>query len=113
VGAILLGRGAGHASELGAEGSRELVEAASSGNLDAALAGAPPGKREALAAAAREGFLTGFNDVLVLGGGLALAGAVLALWLIREREIEREPDEGLRRRPARPAARQAVRWRSG
>jgi hypothetical protein len=112
-GAILLGRGAGHASELGAEGSRELVEAASSGNLDAALAGAPPGKREALAAAAREGFLTGFNDVLVLGGGLALAGAVLALWLIREREIEREPDEGLRRRPARPAARQAVRWRSG
>jgi hypothetical protein len=102
-----------HASELGAEGSRELVEAASSGNLDAALAGVPPAEREALAAAAREGFLTGLNDVLVLGAGLALAGAVLTLWLIREREIEREPDAGLSRRPARPAARRAVRWRSG
>jgi EmrB/QacA subfamily drug resistance transporter len=112
-GAILLGRGADHASELGAEGSRELVEAASSGNLDAALAGVPPAEREGLAAAAREGFLTGLNDVLLLGAGLALAGAVLTLWLIREREIEREPDAGLRRRPARPAARRAVRWRSG
>ena len=112
-GAILLGRGAGHASELGAEGSRELIEAGSSGNLDAALAGVPPAEREALAAAAREGFLAGLNDVLVLGAGLALAGAVLTLWLIGEREIEREPDAGLRRRPAQPAARRAVRWRSG
>jgi predicted MFS family arabinose efflux permease len=36
-------------------------------------------------------FLAGFNDVLVAGGVLAIAGAVLALWLIREREIQREP----------------------
>jgi hypothetical protein len=43
--------------------------------------------------AAREGFLAGFNDVLTLGGVVCLAGAVLALWLVREREIEREPME--------------------
>jgi predicted MFS family arabinose efflux permease len=40
-----------------------------------------------------EHFLAGFNDVLVAGGVLAIAGAVLALWLVREREIEREPAE--------------------
>ena len=33
------------------------------------------------------------NDVLTLVGLLCLAGAVLALWLVREREIEREPEQ--------------------
>jgi hypothetical protein len=54
-----------------------------------------------------EGFLTGLNDVLTLGGLVSLAGAVLALWLVREREIERRPIEpepaaarGRQRRPA-------------
>jgi hypothetical protein len=31
--------------------------------------------------------------VLTLGALLCFAGAVLALWLVREREIEREPQE--------------------
>jgi hypothetical protein len=41
--------------------------------------------------AAREGFLAGMNEILLIGGVLALAGSVLALVLVREREIEREP----------------------
>jgi hypothetical protein len=97
-GALFLGRGADRAAEVaagtpGAEGDRprELVEAASAGNLDAALAAAPPSSRERLAEAAREGFLTGLNDVLTIGAALALAGAVLAFWLVREAEIERAP----------------------
>jgi hypothetical protein len=94
-GAIFVGRGADKVATLtagvpGADGhSRALVEAASSGTLDRALANTPPGARERLAAAAHEGFLTGFNDVLLLGGLVALAGAVLALLLVRERDIER------------------------
>jgi EmrB/QacA subfamily drug resistance transporter len=97
-GAIFVGRGADKVAELTAgtptavgDRPRELVEAASSGNLDQALAAVPPQAHQAVAHAAREGFLAGFNDVLVLGGVLSLAGAVLALWLVREREIEREP----------------------
>jgi hypothetical protein len=43
--------------------------------------------------AAHEGFLAGFNDVLMLGALLSFVGAVLALGLVREREIEREPME--------------------
>jgi len=33
------------------------------------------------------------NEVLLLGALLSFAGAALALWLVREREIEREPAE--------------------
>ena len=98
-GALFLGRGAEKVSEL-APGSaatgdrpRQLVEAASSGNLDQALASVPAGARGRVADAAREGFLAGLNDILLLGSVLALAGAVVALLLVRERDIEREPLE--------------------
>ncbi|MGE5636092.1 MAG: MFS transporter [Nocardioidaceae bacterium] len=97
-GAVFLGRGADRVAELTAgtpaatgERPRQLVEAASSGDLGTALAGLPPGSRASVAAAARDGFLTGLNEVLVLGSLLALLGALLAAWLVREREIEREP----------------------
>jgi EmrB/QacA subfamily drug resistance transporter len=101
-GAIFVGRGADKVEELVAgtpaatgERPRQLVEAASSGNLDQALASVPPGARQAASNAAREGFLTGLNDVLMLGALVSLAGAALALWLVRERDIEREPEEAL------------------
>lgn len=99
-GAIFVGRGAAEVRELAAgtpaadgDRPRELVEAASTGNLGEALAAVPPGAREAASNAAREGFLTGLNEILVLGALLSFVGAALALWLVREREIEREPLE--------------------
>jgi EmrB/QacA subfamily drug resistance transporter len=95
-GAIFLGRGADKVSELAAgtpaatgERPRQLVEAVSSGGLDQAVATLPPGSREAAADAAREGFLAGFNDILTLGTIVAALGAIVALWLVRERDIER------------------------
>jgi hypothetical protein len=72
---------------------RQLVEAASSGSLHQALVNVPQPAQPAVEHAAREGFLAGMNDVLTLGGLLCIAGAALALWLVREREIEREPME--------------------
>lgn len=99
-GAIFVGRGADRVSELAAgtpaasgERPRELIEASSSGNLDAVVSAVPPQAQESVANAAREGVLTGLNDILLLGALLSLAGAVLALWLVREDEIEREPVE--------------------
>jgi EmrB/QacA subfamily drug resistance transporter len=97
-GAIFVGAGASKVSELTAgtataagDRPRELVEAASSGNLHDALDAFPPGARQAVAHAAREGFLTGLNHVLLLGALVSFVGAALALWLVRERGIEREP----------------------
>ncbi len=100
-GALFLGRGASEVRDLAAgtpaaSGARprELVEAASSGNLDQALSSVPAGSRDAVADAAHQGFLAGMNEILLLGGLLALAGSVVALLLVREREIEREPLAG-------------------
>jgi EmrB/QacA subfamily drug resistance transporter len=100
-GAVFLGRGADKVSALlagtpGASGDRprELVEAASSGNLDQALVAIPPGQRASVADAAREGFLSGLNEIIVLAAVVALLGAVAALWLVREHQIERESAEG-------------------
>src|SRR5215218_8299377 len=95
-GAIFLGRGAEKVEQLLAgtpaatgDRPRQLVEAVSSGNLDTALANVPAGSRAAVGNAAREGFLSGMNEILMLGGIFALAGAVASLWLVRERDIER------------------------
>src|SRR3954454_7752678 len=99
-GAVFVAQGAAKVSDLTAgtatangDQPRHLVEAASSGSLHQELAGVPQQAQPAIEHAAREGFLAGFNDVLTLGGLLCLAGAALALWLVREREIEREPME--------------------
>ena len=99
-GAIFVGRGADKVTELTAGTSaaggarpRELVEAASSGSLDQVVSTLPPGTRQATADAAREGFLAGLNQVLTLGALVSFAGAALALWLVRERDIERAPLE--------------------
>ncbi|HEY1274684.1 MAG TPA: MFS transporter [Thermoleophilaceae bacterium] len=99
-GAIFVGRGADKVAELTAgtpaasgDRPRQLVEAASSGSLHQALGAVPPAARENVSHAAREGFLAGLNDVLTLGAFVSLAGAALALWLVRERELERQPAE--------------------
>jgi EmrB/QacA subfamily drug resistance transporter len=99
-GAIFVGRGAAKVEELAAgtpaatgDRPRQLVEAASAGNLDQAVAGVPPGARQTVSNAAGEGILAGLNDVLTLGALVSLAGAALVLWLVREGEIDRTPEE--------------------
>lgn len=94
-GAIFLGSGASKTESaaggaLDGEQSRELVEATSSGALPQAIAGLPEGAREVARGAAEQGFLDGLNQILLLGALLSFAGAVFALWLVREEEIERE-----------------------
>jgi Na+/melibiose symporter-like transporter len=99
-GAVFVAQGASKVTDLTAGTAtasgghpRQLVEAASSGSLHQTVAALPPQARQGVEHAAREGFLAGFNDVLTLGGVVCFAGAVLALWLVRERDIEREPAE--------------------
>ena len=99
-GAVFVARGADKVSALAAgtpaasgDHPRQLVEATSSGELGRAVAGLPPHAHDVVVNAAREGFLSGFNEVLVLGGVVCFVGAALALWLVREHEIEREPVE--------------------
>jgi len=60
--------------------ARGLAEAASSGTL-------PTHASAAVIHAAREGFTHGFSTILLAGSGLALAGAVLALLLVRDSDL--------------------------
>jgi EmrB/QacA subfamily drug resistance transporter len=95
-GAIFTARGAGKVGSLAPAArthGRQLVEAVSAGRLHDAVAALPAGARGVVAHAARQGFLSGLNEVLLLGGGLAVLGAIAATLLVREREIEREPLE--------------------
>ena len=63
--------------------AHRVAEAVSSGDL-------PRGGPEQLVTAAREGFFAGFNEILLIGGGLALAGAVAALILVRPQDMRTE-----------------------
>jgi EmrB/QacA subfamily drug resistance transporter len=78
-GAVFVGRGADRVTELSAvphDAARRMVEAVSSGAL-------PSGRAGAAADAARAGFLSGMNELFLLGGVVAFVGALLALWLVR------------------------------
>jgi hypothetical protein len=55
------------------------------------IAGFPPPARELIANAASQGFLDGLNNILLMGAALSFIGALLAWWLIRERDIRRDP----------------------
>jgi EmrB/QacA subfamily drug resistance transporter len=84
LGAVFLGRAqdsiAGAVSGIPAGQARGLAEAVSSGGLGS---GVPP----RLADAAREAFLTGFNEILLIGAAVAFAGAILTLALVRARHV--------------------------
>ncbi|HET6870680.1 MAG TPA: MFS transporter [Solirubrobacteraceae bacterium] len=105
-GAIFLARGADKIASVAAgtpaatgDHPRRLIEAASGGQLGAALRAVPHGARALVTDATRQGFLSGLNTILLLGALLAFAGAAVAAWLVREHEIERELAVG----PAVPA----------
>ena len=61
------------------------------GVAEAVSSGALPSGPEQVVTAAREGFFAGFNEILLIGGGLALAGAVAALILVRPQDMRSEP----------------------
>ncbi len=88
-GALLLSRATDHIASalpaLGHSGASDLAEAISSGGL-------PQGSPAPVLTAAQEGFVTGLNEVLLMGAGLALAGALLTLWLVRASDL-RDPVE--------------------
>jgi EmrB/QacA subfamily drug resistance transporter len=90
-GAIFLGAGASRTQELAGNAvtgdqARNLVEATSSGSLGQAVSALPAQSQDTVRNAAEQGFLHGFNEILLLGAALSLIGSVLSLWLVRARE---------------------------
>jgi EmrB/QacA subfamily drug resistance transporter len=98
-GAVFVGRGAHRVTELSQmphDAARRLVEAVSSGAMRT-------GRGGAAADAARAGFLSGMNELFLLGGIVAFVGALLALWLVRGVR-EQEVTDAVAMPQARPAS---------
>ena len=68
-----------------------LSEAVASGGAEAATASAPPGSRAEIALDAKIAFASALNDILLIAGIIALAGAVLGALLVRERDFVVSP----------------------
>jgi EmrB/QacA subfamily drug resistance transporter len=67
--------------------AHQLARVISRGGAAHAVASAPPRWRGLVAGAARGGFVSGLNEILLIGAIVAFAGALLALVLIRERDF--------------------------
>jgi hypothetical protein len=71
----------------GAGRSDQLAEAITSGGSQQAIQGAPPQFQGRITEAANEAFISGFNDILLLGVGIAIVGSISAVLLIRRRDF--------------------------
>lgn len=68
-----------------------LAEAVSAGGGCAAAEVAPPGNRAQIAEAANEAFVSGLNDILLVGAAIAIAGGVIGFALVRSRDFFEHP----------------------
>jgi hypothetical protein len=88
---VLEGQLAQAAPQLGPR-RHELVDQASSGNATQALHALPPDLRAPVADALRVSFVAGFDRILWIAAAIALAGAIISLLLVRQRDLERPTD---------------------
>jgi EmrB/QacA subfamily drug resistance transporter len=64
-----------------------FADAVSSGATDQAVASAPPGVRGQALAAADHAFVVAFNEILLIGAAVAIAGGLLGLLMVRQRDF--------------------------
>jgi EmrB/QacA subfamily drug resistance transporter len=76
-----------------------LAEAVSSGGSRAAAGAAPPGQRVEVVHAAKVAFVSGLNEILLIGAVIALLGAALGFALVRSSDFVTTPEEA---EPAEP-----------
>jgi EmrB/QacA subfamily drug resistance transporter len=84
-----------------------LAEAVSSGGSRAAAGAAPPGQRVEVVHAAKLAFVSGLNEILLIGAVIAFIGAALGFTLVRSSDFVTAPAETDVTEPA-PAGR----WQS-
>jgi EmrB/QacA subfamily drug resistance transporter len=77
-----------------------LGEAISSGGSRAAAAAVPPGRRAEVVHAAKVAFVSGFNEILLIGAVICLVGAVLGFVLVRPRDFAQSPGAATATEPA-------------
>ncbi len=64
-----------------------FADAVSSGAIHSAVQGAPAGQQAQLTTAANQAFISGFNEIVLIGAIVAIVGAVAGFALVRSRDF--------------------------
>jgi hypothetical protein len=100
LGAIFQSRIDSRLSELLPGAPPGLSDAVSAGGGRAAVESVPPGNRGQVADAANQAFISGFNDILLVGAAIAIAGAIVGFALVRSRDFVQQPGAETAAEPA-------------
>jgi EmrB/QacA subfamily drug resistance transporter len=87
LGAIFQSQVASKLSELLPDGPHGLAEVVSSGGSRAAAAFAPPGQEHKIVEASKAAFVSGFNEILLIGAILSFVVAALGFLLVRSSDF--------------------------
>jgi len=94
LGAIFQSRVDAKLTEVLPHAPRGLAEVISSGGSTAAAGASPPGQRAEIVHAAKVAFVSGFNEILLIGAILSFVVAALGFFLVRPRDFV-QPTEGV------------------
>jgi hypothetical protein len=100
LGAIFQSQVSSKLAELAPQAPPSFSDAVSSGGIHAAVAAAPPNAQAQLTAAANQAFISGFNEILLVGGIVALAGAIAGFALVRSSDFVVHPGTETAAEPA-------------
>ena len=103
LGAIFQSQISSKLSELLPQAPSAFSEAVSSGAAQSALASVPPQFRAQAADAANTAFISGLNEILLVGAAIALVGGIAAWALVRGRDMVAVPGAAPPAVPTRPA----------
>jgi EmrB/QacA subfamily drug resistance transporter len=87
LGAIFQSEITSKLAELAPQAPPEAADAIASGAIDQAVSAAPPQFQAQALDAANQAFVSGFNEILLVGGVVAITGAILGLLLVRSSDF--------------------------
>ncbi len=92
LGAVFQSQVSSKLAQLAPNAPPSFADAVSSGAIHSAVQGAPPGQQAQLTTAANQAFISGFNEILLIGAIVAIIGAVAGFALVRSRDFVVAPD---------------------
>ena len=100
LGAIFQSQVSSKLAEIAPQAPPSFAEAVSSGGIHAAVQSAPAGAQDQLTTAANLAFISGFNEILLVGAIVALVGAVAGFALVRSSDFVVQPGTEAATEPA-------------
>jgi len=92
LGAIFQSQVSSKLAELAPSAPPSFADAVASGGIHAAVQAAPPSAHAQLTTAANQAFISGFNEILLVGAVVALVGAVAGFVLVRSSDFVAAPE---------------------